>query len=365
MKTLTVNLNKHSYNIYIGENTLYYCGEYIRKSYNGSVCAVISDENVWALYGDKLTASLEKAGLTVYTIVLPSGEGSKSIESYSKVLCSLADYGITRSDLLIAFGGGVMGDLGGFCAASYMRGIPFVQIPTTLLSQVDSSVGGKTAINLPNGKNLVGAFYQPKAVLIDTLLLNSLNDREFAAGMAEVIKYGVLFSEEFFTVLQAAKNRSGAMKIIDEIIYKCCDYKRQVVERDEFDNGERMLLNLGHTFGHSIEKLGDFKKYIHGEAVAIGMVNAAAYSEMLGMAKPGCAKAVYEICLGYGLPVSEKISAVQMAEYFSLDKKASGKSISLILIKAIGKGISFNQTVNELCGNMPRLDKYIAESGWQ
>ncbi|MDD3430013.1 MAG: 3-dehydroquinate synthase, partial [Oscillospiraceae bacterium] len=246
----------------------------------------------------------------------------------------------------------------------YMRGVPFVQIPTTLLSQVDSSVGGKTAVNLPQGKNLVGAFYQPKLVLADTATLTTLNDREFAGGMAEVIKYGAIYSEAFLQKLQEAKNRAGAMQQIEEIVYACCDFKRAVVEKDEFDNGERALLNFGHTFGHTIEKLGNFTDYIHGEAVALGMVLAALYGENLGLTTIGTAKQLYDICVGYGLPVQHEVHPLQMAPLFHLDKKASGKTITLILAQYAGKCFAQKQTLESFEAAMQQLEQTLLDGAW-
>lgn len=364
MQQLQVHLEEKSYSIYIGARILQQAGTYIRTVYTGGRAAVVTDETVWKLYGSVLTAALLKEGIDPTPIILKPGEESKSLANLGYVLESLAEMGLTRSELLIAFGGGVMGDLGGFAASSYMRGVPFVQIPTTLLSQVDSSVGGKTAVNLPQGKNLVGAFYQPKLVLADTGTLSSLNDREFAGGMAEVIKYGAIFSAAFLQKLQDAKNRAGAMEQIEEIVYQCCDFKRVVVEKDEFDNGERALLNFGHTFGHTIEKLGNFTDYIHGEAVAMGMVLAALYGENLGKTKQGTAKQLYQICLGYGLPVNHEMHPLQMAPLFHLDKKASGKGITLILAEYAGKCFTDKQTLEHFEAAMQQLEQTVTSGTW-
>ncbi|MGN1058769.1 MAG: 3-dehydroquinate synthase [Candidatus Avelusimicrobium sp.] len=339
MHTTHVNLGENSYDINAGEGILQNAGELIRAVYSGTKIAVLTDSNVNELYGEKLRASLEKAGLAPCFIVMKPGEETKSLENLQKVLSALADNGFTRGDMLAAFGGGVIGDLGGFAAACYMRGIKYVQIPTTLLAQVDSSVGGKTAVNLPEGKNLVGAFWQPKTVIADTLLLNTLDDRQFSSGMAEVIKYGCIFSKGFFDMLTENAGRKNAMRVMPQIISECCNFKRMIVERDEHDTGERMLLNFGHTFGHAVEKLGNYTRYTHGEGVAVGMVTAARYGEKTGVTKKGEAEKIKALCLEFKLPVNDIVSPAAISPLVAIDKKSSGKNIGLILLSEIGKGI--------------------------
>ena len=244
MKTLLVELKDRSYNIHIGRGLLDQTGALL-EPFSGRRAVVLTDENVWGLYGERLQEALADF-FPHKVLVLKHGEGSKSLSNLEIVLEFMAESGLTRSDLLINFGGGVIGDLGGFAAGCYMRGISTVQIPTTLLSQVDSSVGGKTAVNLKCGKNLAGLFWQPKLVIADTEVLHTLPDREFAGGMAEVIKYGAIRSKELFDKLGTYSGRADAAEALPEIIYECCDIKRDIVRRDEFDTGERMLLNFGH-----------------------------------------------------------------------------------------------------------------------
>ncbi len=334
MKTLPVRLTGHEYDIHIGSGLLDLAGERIAAVHTGVRALVLTDDNVWPLYGGRLQAAL--SGWKLQVLVLPHGEHTKSIENYEKVLCCMAQAGLTRSDLLIAFGGGVIGDLGGFAAATYMRGIRFVQIPTTLLAQVDSAVGGKTAVNLPNGKNLVGAFHQPALVLSDTSLLHTLPAREQAGGMAEVIKYGAIYSASLFETLEAHASWKAAGPILDEIVYTCCDLKRAVVERDEKDTGERMLLNFGHTFGHAIEQLGNYERFIHGEGVALGMVLAARAGECLGTTPLCTADRLQWLCEAFALPMECPYVPAELAPLMALDKKALGKEIRLVLLHNIG-----------------------------
>jgi 3-dehydroquinate synthase len=259
------------------------------------------------------------------------------MDSLSDLLETMAESGLTRSDMLIALGGGVVGDLGGFAAGVYMRGIDYVQIPTTLLAQVDSSVGGKTAVDLRHGKNLAGVFYQPKIVIADTDLLESLPDREFSSGMAEVIKYGAIRSASLFQKLEKHPGRAAVKEILPEIIYECCDIKRRIVENDEFDTGERMVLNFGHTFGHAVEKIGEYAKYTHGEGVAIGMGFAAEYGEHTGNSVPGLRKRIDALCGAFGLPDRGGLTAPALTPHISLDKKAIGSTLRLVMVRDIGE----------------------------
>lgn len=283
MRKLKVGLGKNSYDILIGRGALDEITGVVADFPCGSL-AVVTDENVWGLYGERMEKLLEKTKLPRQIISLKPGEEAKSFENLKAIHGALARAQFGRNDLLIAFGGGVVGDVCGFAAATYMRGVSYVQIPTTLLAQVDSSVGGKTAINIPEGKNLVGAFHQPARVIIDTALLKTLPEREWGGGWAEIIKYGAILSSDLFNRLESPEKSAGD---IEEIIFECCDIKRGVVEADELDRGLRMLLNFGHTFGHAIEALGGFKKYIHGEGVAIGMGMAAKAGETAGFTEAG------------------------------------------------------------------------------
>ncbi len=336
MNCVHVNLENNFYDIFIGNGLLNEAGKIIKKVYTGHVMAVITDENVYGLYGERLADLLGKEGFTVRFIVVKPGEGSKSMATLETVYNSLAEMGLKRGELIVAFGGGVVGDLAGYAAATFMRGTPLVAIPTTLLAQVDSSVGGKTAINLSFGKNLVGAFKQPIAVITDCGMLKTLDKREWSGGFSEVIKYAAISSKPFFEQLSL----ENAEENLTDIIYKCCDMKRALVEADQFDQKERMLLNFGHTFGHAIEKLYDYEKYTHGEAVAAGMVLACKTGEELGITKEGCAEQIIKLLSKYGL-VFEPVDLKKLTPMMALDKKRTGDRINLILLKDIGEAIIY------------------------
>lgn len=339
MKTLRVNIPSREYDIKIEKGLLDKAGALTADVSSPCKAAVVSDSNVASLYAERLMSSLKSAGFDPFLIAVPPGESSKSIGQLEFLYQKLLEQKITRSDIIIALGGGVVGDLTGFCASTLLRGIPFVQIPTTLLAQVDSSVGGKVAVNLPMGKNLVGAFYQPKLVIIDPDCLTTLSDKIFADGMAEVIKYGVILDQDFFETLEKSPSRTAVMEIIEDIIYRSCDLKRIVVEADEHDLGGRMILNFGHTFGHAIEKKYNFSGYTHGEAVAAGMVMAAHYGEGLGITQNGTEKRVRSLVSAFNLPQAVDIDASSLSDAIAVDKKGKGSKVSLILPEKIGKVI--------------------------
>lgn len=339
MKTLEVKLPNHQYPIKIQTGLLDHSGELIRSIFPRKKVAVVTDETVWPLYGSRLEKTLRGVGILHGVIVVPQGEQSKTISGFESVCGQFAEMGLLRTDLVIAFGGGVVGDLAGFAASSYMRGIPFVQIPTTLLAQVDSAVGGKTGINLKHGKNLVGAFWQPQMVISDPELLRTLEHRQFASGMAEVIKCGAIASKSLFDQLLECDDKESTFKQMEEIIYQCCDIKRGIVERDELDFDERMRLNFGHTFGHAIERMGEFKTYTHGEAVALGMMIAAGTGETLGITAQGCADLLAAALKKYELPVSENIEIAELVPLILADKKNSEKGIRFIFLKEIGTSL--------------------------
>lgn len=348
MKTLHINLQENSYDIHIGSGLLDRAGELIRRIHSGSQAIILADETPWRLYGDRLKQSLAGEGFQTSVFHIAPGEQSKSMAVLEELLDFMASSKLTRSGLLIVLGGGVAGDLGGFAAATYMRGIDFVQIPTTLLSQVDSSVGGKTAVNLKSGKNLVGAFHQPRLVITDTALLSSLSHREFAGGMAEVIKYGAIFDKEFFFFLKNCSGRDALMEQMDEIIYRCCDLKRMVVEEDERDTGRRMLLNFGHTFGHALETIGNYQRYIHGEGVALGMLQAVSYGISRGITPADALAPLKDLCQACGLPVETDIPMQDVVEHMTLDKKADGSRIRLILLNQLGEACVETVTKDQL-----------------
>lgn len=299
----------------------------------GTKTVVIGDSNVLPLYGKRVLDSLEAAGFSASLFSFPAGEESKRLSSIEAMYAECAARGLTRSDFIVALGGGVTGDMAGFAAATFLRGIPFIQIPTTLLAQIDSSVGGKTGVDLPQGKNLVGAFHQPRLVLIDPDTLSTLPPRYFSDGMAEAIKYGCIKSRVLFDMIV----REEISQKIEELIFHCVDIKREVVERDEFDTGERMLLNFGHTFGHALEKLYDFKKLSHGEAVGIGMVMMAKCGENAGITKAGTTSEIIAALKKYSLPVTDEMPVNRILEATALDKKSSGGMISLIMLREIGE----------------------------
>ena len=298
MKELKVNIPQKEYYIYIGRDTLIKAKEIISKHLKGNKVAIITDTNVEKLYAEKLVDILR--GFDTKVITVEAGEKSKSLETLQYVYGELLDFGITRADIIIALGGGVVGDLTGFASATLLRGIGFIQIPTTLLAQVDSSVGGKTAVNLPQGKNLVGSFCQPKAVIIDTETLKTLPDNVLSDGMAEVIKYGAICDNDLFYKLEKITSKEELFENIEDIVYTCCNIKREIVEEDEFDTGKRMMLNFGHTFGHAIEKINNFSGVTHGMAVAAGMVMASKWGEERDITPKDTHKRIECILKNYG-----------------------------------------------------------------
>lgn len=334
VKTLHVNVPGHEYDILIGAGILGDAAEYIKAVASPSKILIVTDETVNPLYGDAVETSLKTLAET-RRVVLPAGETTKSMEYLNRLYDEAFAFSMTRKDLVVALGGGVIGDLAGFFASTLLRGVDIIQIPTTLLSQVDSSVGGKTAIDVPQGKNLVGTFYQPKQVFIDTDTLLSLSDREFFGGFAEVIKYGAIWDEAFFEMLEKAPNRADIMENIEEIVYRCCDIKREIVEIDEHDTALRMILNFGHTVGHIVEKAYHYTGFVHGEAVAFGMTVAAKIGETLEITEKGTAKTLTKFVKKCGLPTDISVSEEEFLG-LALDKKTSGNEISVILLEKIG-----------------------------
>jgi len=330
MNTITINTSKE-YNVLVGTGLQKDIGSYVKKLGCPSKVAIISDSNVWPLYGNTVSRSLQNAGFTVCSYVFPAGEASKNGETYLNILDFLAQEHITRTDLLIALGGGVVGDMAGFAAATYLRGISYVQIPTSLLAMVDSSVGGKTAIDLPSGKNLAGAFYQPSLVLCDIDALNTLPEDIFRDGCAEVIKYGILFDRKLFDHLY----ENGLKFHREKVISRCIELKRDVVAGDEFDRGLRQKLNLGHTVGHGIEANSSFS-ISHGQAVAAGtaIVSKAAYA--IGICDKDSCDQILSILEKFGLPVSTCDSADVLYRYMLSDKKRAGDTVNLIIPQTIG-----------------------------
>ena len=343
MKKLFVDLKENSYNIFIEKGLIDRIGEKIREIYNGSKVFVITDKNVDKYYGERAIKSLEKEGFEARKLVLEPGEETKNFNTLPTIYNALLDYKLTRKELIITLGGGVIGDIGGFAAASFLRGVPFVQVPTSLLAQVDSSVGGKVAVDLERGKNLVGNFYQPKAVIIDPDVLSTLSEKFFKDGMGEVIKYGCIKDLDFFNKLKQLKGRKDVMNHIEEIVYTCCNIKRQVVENDEKDLGERMLLNFGHTLGHAIEVYYNYKGFSHGEAVAIGMYNITLMSEKCGITEKGTADKIKDLLINFNLPYEVELKDNKaIVDTIALDKKNIGNTLKIILLNKIGESIIYN-----------------------
>ena len=330
MKTVTVNASRN-YDILIGSGLLAQLGQQIKSRCKAGKVCIVSDSNVFPLYGEVAAASLLDAGFEVTHFVFQAGEESKNATVYIELLNFLAEHELTRSDCLIALGGGVVGDLTGFAAATYLRGIPFVQVPTTLLAAVDSSVGGKTAIDLNAGKNLCGAFYQPKLVLCDIDTLNTLPADIFLDGCAEVIKYSILYDSNFFHAL----SQSGPDFDREAVIARCVELKRDVVTVDEFDTGARMKLNLGHTIGHGIETASQFR-VSHGKAVAIGMAIMTRSAAINGFCSEETQNQIMDLLLAFGLPTETEYSAEELHQATLSDKKRSGDTINLIIPTAIG-----------------------------
>jgi 3-dehydroquinate synthase len=352
MQRVKVELGARSYEILIGQDLFGSLGVRCKKLGLGARCAVITDSNVAPHFGDKTLRSLEEAGFQPALITVPAGEKTKSLKWVGHCYDALAKHRLERKSFVVALGGGVVGDLAGWVAASYLRGIPFVQIPTTLLAQVDSSVGGKTGINLPAGKNLVGAFYQPRLVLCDLDTLATLPAREFSAGMAEVIKYGIIYDAPFFRRLEkemdAALARDPA--VLARIVARCCAIKADVVSQDETETGLRAILNFGHTIGHAIENISGYGKYLHGEAISIGQFLAAKLSHQLRGLPEKEVTRIHDLLARANLPTEIKFNNAQKKKLFEamkLDKKVSKGEIKFVLAKKIGE-VEYGCQVPEL-----------------
>ncbi len=349
MKTLTVALPGREYDILIENGLLAQAGQRCRAALpRARRIALVTDSNVGPLYAHRVEESLRGAGFAVETIQLPAGEQTKCARSLSELWERFMAFGLTRTDAVAALGGGVIGDLAGFAAATALRGVDFVQIPTTLLAQVDSSVGGKVAIDLQAGKNLAGAFWQPRLVLMDPQALTTLSDATFSDGMAEVIKYGCIWDGDFFSFLEQRPCREGVMGEIEQVLYTCCDIKRQVVMEDERDTGIRMLLNFGHTLGHAYELAGHYETWTHGLEVAAGMVRASGLGRVLGVTPDGVDGRIAALLEKFSLPVEIPCTAEQYAAAIGLDKKGAGDDISLILLERLGRAVPKKLTKAEV-----------------
>lgn len=330
------------YDVLIGKNLLSSCGQLIKEVMPISKVAIISDDKVYGLYGDTVKKSIENAGYMTEVYTFKNGEKSKNITTYTEILEFLAESGLTRSDFVVALGGGVTGDMAGFAAASYLRGIKFVQIPTTFLAAIDSSVGGKTGVNLNAGKNLVGAFHQPSLVICDTNTFETLSEENFADGVAEAIKYGMIEKPELLEKLSG-----DYINEIDDIVELCVSIKRDVVAEDEFEGGVRKLLNFGHTIGHGVEKCSNYA-VTHGHGVAIGMSIITKAAESLGICEKGMSEKLDNLISKCGLPTKSPYSAQELYKVALSDKKRSGDSITVVLPESEGKCILKKITVDEL-----------------
>lgn len=346
--SVTVGLGDRSYRIHIGNGTLFELGTICNEVNLGKRMVVITNPTVGGHYLHEVSSSLTDAGFMVSSIVVPDGEKYKNIETLSSIYDGLVTAGMDRGGCIVALGGGVIGDMAGFAAASFLRGVPFIQVPTTLLAQVDSSVGGKTGINLAQGKNLVGAFYQPALVMIDVATLTTLAEREFLGGLAEVVKYGVVLDRELFQFLEEQvelilrRDRTVLMKLIS----RCCSIKADVVARDERESDLRAVLNYGHTLGHAVETLTCYQQYTHGEAVAIGMVAAASFSESCGFAAPNDTVRIRNLIQRLNLP--SLLPAFTPTEYTAAlfrDKKVRDGGITFVCNRGIGD-FSFTKIVD-------------------
>ena len=339
-QTVRVSLGSRSYNIVIQEKGIRHLGEYLQElGFSGKV-GVVTNPALQTLYGSTVRGSLKKQGFTCHDICLPDGERIKTLSSVARIVDELMVQRFERTSVLVALGGGVIGDMTGFAAAIYSRGIPFVQVATSLVAQVDSSVGGKTGVNHPLGKNMIGAFYQPAMVLVDTDTLRTLPNRELIAGLAEVIKYGVIADAAFFRFLEDKIERvlSLDQATIQSVVKRCCEIKAGVVSKDERESGLRRILNYGHTIGHALEFLGRYRKYIHGEAVGIGMVQEAELAHSLGRCSPGTVSRQRELIRRAGLPVEmPQVTFQELWGAMQHDKKVARGHVHCVLPRSIGK----------------------------
>ncbi|MBQ4150384.1 MAG: 3-dehydroquinate synthase [Clostridia bacterium] len=332
MQIIKVNTST-SYEVHIGKGLLESAGEKLSVLFPLCKAMIVSDDIVFALYGERLKSSLENAGFVCSSFVFENGEERKRLSTVESLLEQLADEHFTRTDIIIALGGGVVGDMAGFAASVFLRGISYVQVPTTLLAAVDSSVGGKTAVDLSKGKNLCGAFWQPRLVLCDTSTLDTLKEINIQDGLAEMLKYGVICDHDLFEKVKNYKEND-----MDALIARCVEIKRDIVSGDEFDRGKRMLLNLGHTIGHAVEAASNFS-LTHGHGVAIGLAIIARAAEKLGFSAAGMSKEICDALTAVGLPQTTSYDTDMLANLTLSDKKSSGDSISLIVPLDIGNTV--------------------------
>ena len=351
MRVVSVDLGKDSYDIFLGNQLKLEIESFIKQAKLSQKALVISDSNVGPIYGQQIIECLKNAGIDAKLYEIPAGESSKSMQTAEKLYDCAMELDLDRKSAIIALGGGVVGDITGFIAATYMRGVPFIQIPTSLLAQVDSSVGGKVAVNHPLGKNMIGAFYQPKAVFIDLDVLQTLPAREVYTGLGEIVKYGIIYDAEFFAYLEQHTEDILALKqdVMMHLIARSCEIKALVVSEDEKEQGLRKILNFGHTVAHAIEKETEYKRYNHGEAVAIGMLAAGKISLELGMITEESFKRVKALIQALHLPVqAEGCTVEKMLVDIMHDKKAVNGKVEWVLMKDIGKVCTSKDISDEL-----------------
>lgn len=347
---LDVNLATHPYQILIERGSLSRVGEWLRALWSPKKVVIITDNRVASFYLGQVQVSLESAGFDVGVFAFPDGESQKNLETVNQIYHYLATFGLTRSDGILALGGGVVGDLAGFVASTFMRGIPFVHVPTSLTAQVDSSIGGKTGVNTPFAKNMVGTFAQPDGVLIDPDTLYTLGQRELIEGMGEVIKYGLIADQDLWSLLNRMSGSSvSILDNADELICRSCLVKCQFVVEDEFDNGNRLFLNFGHTIGHALEATAGYGQLMHGEAVAIGMIQMSRVAEQKGLIETGLTEKIYQMCMKFGLPTAYQTDLSESLYQAILhDKKARGHRIKLVLVPKIGEAMIYQVPIEEI-----------------
>lgn len=342
MHTIFATGNAGEYPVYIGAGLMGQLGTLARDAVSGGRALIVTDSNVAPLYLDTAEAALSQAGFEAAHMVIPAGEQSKSLSQLEGLYAGMHNAGITRTDVVVALGGGVVGDLAGFAAATYLRGVRLVQVPTTLLAQVDASIGGKTGIDLPFGKNTAGAFYPPRAVIADTDTLQSLPPRRLREGMAEVIKYGLTLDKALFEGIE-----SRALSPVDTVS-RCAQLKVDIVRRDERDTGERMLLNFGHTLGHALEKVTGYQAYTHGEAVAVGMGAALRLGEKLGVTDPSIRPRLENVLEQWNLPCDAPVSAKEILSAVGADKKQLDGKLNFVLVTQLGQSRTWPLTLAQL-----------------
>ncbi|MEX1376651.1 MAG: 3-dehydroquinate synthase [Eubacteriales bacterium] len=334
---MIANIGEISYPLYIQRGALDTIGEKIKENFPKSKVVIISDDKVFSIYGQKVTENIKSYDIAVNSIILEQGEKTKSLSTMQRVFDKLIEYETSRTDVIVALGGGVIGDLTGFVASCYLRGTKYIQVPTSLLAQVDSSIGGKTAINLEQGKNLVGSFYHPSMVIIDADVLETLDDENFACGMAEVIKTALIMDKELFATIKEHDSREKIQPVLSQVIEKCCQNKLYVVQQDEKDTGLRLTLNYGHTLGHALEKMPELK-LAHGHAVAIGMAEFAKAGEKHGQTKAGTYDEMVPLLKSFKLPYEmPDVDIAKTFAYAKRDKKTFNSKIKIVLLKDIGE----------------------------